>query len=165
MDGTTPTRRYRLAAAFRCNSKKDVQQLQDDLLKFYGSCLCGDVEFEVHGTFDSFLLCHCVYCQKDTGSAHAANLFSANARLRWLSGETQVTSFTLPGTRHTRSFCSGCGSALPIVQDNGEQLAVPAGSIDTDVPIEPIGHIFMSSKANWDDHLERIRTFDGLPDL
>ncbi len=134
-------------------------------MKFYGSCLCGDVRFEVDGAFDSFFLCHCGYCRKDTGSAHAANLFSANARLRWLSGETLVAHFTLPETRHARSFCSSCGSALPIVQNKGEQLVVPAGSLDADVPIEPIGHIFMSSKANWDDHLERIRKFDGLPEL
>jgi hypothetical protein len=40
-----------------------------------GSCLCGAVSFEVSGAFDSFFLCHCSRCRKDTGSAHAANLF------------------------------------------------------------------------------------------
>ena len=48
-----------------------------------GSCLCGTVRFKVEGEFDSFYLCHCQHCQKDTGSAHAANLFSSSAKLIW----------------------------------------------------------------------------------
>ena len=40
-----------------------------------GACLCGAVHFEIEGDFERFFLCHCEYCRKDTGSAHAANLF------------------------------------------------------------------------------------------
>ena len=47
---------------------------------YYGSCLCGNAKFEVQGKVDGFYLCHCRHCQKDTGSAHAANLFSKSAR-------------------------------------------------------------------------------------
>jgi hypothetical protein len=69
-----------------------------------GSCLCQQTKFEIAGDFESFYLCHCKHCQKDTGSAHAANLFSTTAKLTWLSGETKVKSFNLVGTRHSRSF-------------------------------------------------------------
>ena len=79
-----------------------------------GSCLCGSVNFEIDGDFDSFFLCHCSYCRKDTGSAHGANLFSSNAKLKWKSGQDLVKNFKLTGTRHTKSFCSECGSAMPI---------------------------------------------------
>ena len=129
----------------------------------YGSCLCGEVKFEVTGTFDGFFLCHCKFCQKDTGSAHAANLFSGNGKLRWLSGEKRVSSFNLPATRHARSFCSRCGSALPSIQMDGKQIVVPAGSLDSEVSTIPQGHIFVSSKANWDDQLEHVRKFEKLP--
>ena len=53
----------------------------------HGSCLCGAVRFEVTGAFESFFLCHCSRCRKDTGSAHGANLFSSTAKLAWLKGE------------------------------------------------------------------------------
>jgi hypothetical protein len=56
-----------------------------------GSCLCATVRFEIDGDLERFFLCHCEHCPKDTGSAHAANLFSGTARLRWLSGEDKVT--------------------------------------------------------------------------
>jgi len=128
-----------------------------------GSCLCGTVRFEVTGNFERFYLCHCEYCRKDTGSAHAANLFSGTAVLKWLSGQDKVTQFTLPSTLHSRSFCSICGSALPIVQMNGSLLVVPAGSLNSDVSIRPDAHIFVSSRASWDLALESIPSCAGLP--
>ena len=129
---------------------------------YSGSCLCGTVKFEIKGEFDSFYLCHCHHCQKDTGSAHAANLFSQSASLVWLSGEDAVTSFTLPGTRHSKSFCQLCGSALPGTSIPG-LLVVPAGCLDTKVSMRPAAHIFLSSKAAWDEGLGEVPGFEGLP--
>lgn len=128
-----------------------------------GSCLCGTVKFEVAGDFEHFYLCHCEYCRKDTGSTHAANLFSATAVLRWLSGEDKVTQFTLPSTRHSRAFCTICGSALPVVQMSGALLVVPAGSLNGEVTIRPSAHIFVSSRASWDRALESVPSIAGSP--
>ncbi|WP_071871557.1 GFA family protein [Atopomonas hussainii] len=128
-----------------------------------GSCLCGTVSFEISGDFDAFYLCHCQHCQKDTGSAHAANLFSQSAKLNWLSGAKAVTSFTLPGTRHHKSFCTFCGSALPSTLNAG-LLVVPAGCLDTQVSLLPNAHIFLASKAGWDDALESLPKFAGPPE-
>lgn len=127
-----------------------------------GSCLCGTVRFEVEGDFNSFYLCHCQHCRKDTGSVHAANLFSQSAKLVWRSGAEAVTSFTLPGTRHKKSFCKFCGSALPNTQIAG-LLVVPAGCLDTKVTMLPTAHIFFSSKAAWEEGLAEVPRFEGLP--
>lgn len=129
-----------------------------------GSCLCRAVRFEVDGDFEQFYLCHCEYCRKDTGSAHAANLFSSTARLKWLSGDSQVTVFKLPSTRHAKAFCSICGSALPHTQFNGSLLVVPAGSLDSEISLVPNAHLFMASKARWDEALERIPMLKALPE-
>lgn len=131
--------------------------------RYTGSCLCGEVRFEIAGEFEHFYLCHCEYCRKDTGSAHAANLFSSTAALKWVSGEDKVRQFNLPATRHNRCFCGTCGSALPMIQMNGQLLVVPAGSLDSELPMRPDAHLFMSSKACWDDALEKVPTFDRFP--
>lgn len=140
------------------SSGSDVQ------LTHTGSCLCGAVTFAIEGDFDSFYLCHCERCRKDTGSAHAANLFSSTAALRWLSGEDKVQTFNYLQEGHIKSFCSICGSALPNLQLDGTLLAVPAGCLDTDVPLRPQAHIFYSHRANWDHDLERVQRFDTLPE-
>lgn len=129
-----------------------------------GGCLCGAVRFEIQGEFDHFFLCHCERCRKDTGSAHGANLFASQASLVWLAGESAVRTFTLPGTRHCRSFCSHCGSAQPGLQMDGQLLVVPAGSLETDVPIPPNGHLFVASSANWDKGFEDLPKFETLPE-
>lgn len=132
-------------------------------MKHSGSCLCGHVTFEVEGDFERFFLCHCEHCRKDTGSAHAANLFSTTAHLKWLSGAEMVKAFDYQSSGHVKGFCSNCGSALPNIQMNGALLVVPAGSLDTDVFLKPQGHIFMDNKANWDKDLESVEAFPQLP--
>ncbi|MGD1933540.1 MAG: GFA family protein [Candidatus Phaeomarinobacter sp.] len=128
-----------------------------------GSCLCGEVHFEVSGKFQHFFLCHCGRCQKDTGSAHAANLFSSNATIKWLSGQDSIKEYVVPDTRHTKCFCPQCGAAVPSIQMNGTLLVVPAGSLDSPVEIRPTAHICVASRANWDRKLEDIPKIDALP--
>lgn len=126
-----------------------------------GSCLCGAVTYEVEGSFERFYLCHCSRCRKNTGSAHAANLFSSTARLTWLTGQENITSYRVPDTRHARSFCAICGSALPLA--SSRLLVVPAGSLDTGVALAPTGNIFSSSRAGWDHDLADAPEFEGFP--
>jgi hypothetical protein len=131
--------------------------------KYVGSCLCAEVRFEVIGDFERFFLCHCGRCRKDTGSAHAANLFSSTATLNWVSGEDKIKTFHLPSTRHERSFCSECGSAVPNVQMNGALLVVPAGSLDSVLETRPDAHICVASSAAWDRNLEDVPSIEDLP--
>lgn len=131
--------------------------------KHSGCCLCGEIRYEVEGDFEHFYLCHCEHCRKDTGSAHAANLLTSAAELKWLSGADKVRHFNLPSTRHSKSFCSICGSALPSIQMNGALLVVPAGSLDSKVLMRPEAHIFVASRADWDNALEDVPKLERYP--
>ncbi len=128
-----------------------------------GSCLCEKIRYEIEGGLDSFFLCHCQYCQKDTGAAYAANLFSTTAKLIWITGKDKIKTFNLPSTRHTKSFCIDCGSAVPTLQMEGKLLVVPAGGLDSELPLSPDAHIFCSSKAAWSNGLENVKKFDKFP--
>lgn len=131
--------------------------------KTAGACLCGAVAFEISGAFEAFFLCHCRRCRKDTGSAHAANLFSSTATIAWLSGQDKIRTYRVPGTRHEKSFCTECGAAVPTLQADGALLVVPAGSLDSPVEIRPTAHICCASRAEWDTELGAVPTLDGLP--
>ncbi|WP_430640400.1 GFA family protein [Bradyrhizobium arachidis] len=63
---------------------------------FRGSCLCGEVAFEVDGPFDCFVNCHCSRCRKATGTAHSCEVIVKASALRWLRGEASVVRFDLP---------------------------------------------------------------------
>jgi len=132
-------------------------------MKHKGSCLCKSIVFEIDGEFEDFYLCHCSRCRKDTGSAHASNLFSSSAKIILISGEDQVKTYRVEGSEHSKSFCPNCGSALPTLQMDGSLLVVPAGSLDTDPNISPKGHIFVESRASWDNNLEQIPKYPEYP--
>ena len=128
-----------------------------------GSCLCGKVEFTIQGQLQQFYLCHCSRCRKNSGSAHAATLFSTSATLSWHKGEELIKNFTLPNTQHQNSFCSECGAPLPNLQMKGTLLAIPAGSLDTAVTLRPNAHIFTQARAKWDTQLEALPEFPQQP--
>lgn len=128
-----------------------------------GACLCGGVTFEIDGAFTDFFLCHCTRCRKDTGSAHASNLFAPGGKVTWLSGQDLVRAFRLQESHHGKSFCAICGSALPDLQMDGMLLVVPAGSLDTPPELRPKAHICWESRANWDDDLGKLPKVEGLP--
>src|SRR5690554_3936716 len=132
-------------------------------MEYLGSCLCQGIKFKVTGDFESFYLCHCNYCRKDTGSAHAANLFSSTAKLEWTKTETEIRIFQPPESKNVKAFCANCGSALPNVQMDGKLIVVPAGCLDTKLEKRPDAHIFTASKACWDDALDDIKKFEQLP--
>jgi hypothetical protein len=129
---------------------------------YSGSCLCKKVVFAIDAEFGGFFLCHCSRCRKVTGTAHGANLFAQTFELKWISGVESVKTYRLPESRFTKSFCEACGSGLPFVGVSG-RLVVPAGSLDSDVDVKPSAHIFVGSKANWDQDLDLVERIDALP--
>lgn len=132
--------------------------------KYQGSCLCGEVKFELSGDFQSFFLCHCTRCQKDTGSAHAANLFAKANTLTWLQGESDVKTYQHLNSMHAKSFCQKCGSALPTIAESINSVVVPAGSLDSPISIEPTAKIFVSRCANWSKNLGNVLSYKELPE-
>ncbi|WP_336605073.1 GFA family protein [Phenylobacterium aquaticum] len=74
-----------------------------------------------------------------------------------------IRTYQAPSTRHQRSFCGVCGSAVPGLQSGGALLVAPAGSLDGEIDIRPAAHICFASRASWDERLEEIPRMDGLP--
>jgi hypothetical protein len=120
---------------------------------FRGSCICGEVAFEVEGPFDLFLNCHCSRCRKATGTAHSCEVIVKASALRWLRGETSVMRFDLPQARSfATAFCKTCGSPMPHLTRSGREAIVPAGGFDEPLGAAPDRHVHWSSRADWYVH-------------
>jgi hypothetical protein len=115
-----------------------------------GSCLCGAVRFEISGETTPIGMCHCSKCRKVSGVASSASLMAGSDRFRWLAGEDRIAKFAFPdGWGAWR--CSVCGSPLPKLHPSGGAYWVPAGVLDSDPGVGVAGHIFVGSKAPWDE--------------
>ena len=132
--------------------------------KLGGSCLCGAVTFEISNRFEHFQLCHCLHCQKTTGTAHASNLFTDPQHITWLTGEELVRRYDVPGRRISNAFCGACGSRVPFLSLSGDVLAVPAGTLDGTPSIAPQANIFWPERASWYEAGVAAERYDEFAD-
>jgi hypothetical protein len=115
-----------------------------------GSCLCGDVAFELSGKPQRMVNCHCSRCRRGRSAAHATNAAWPLDAFRWVRGETQVADFKLPDARYfATAFCRRCGSGVPRTSTDLGVVIVPAGSLDDDPGARASEHIHVGSKASW----------------
>ena len=131
-----------------------------------GSCLCGAIQIEITGKTTDLGMCHCSLCRKVSGVASNCNLMTGRDGLTWVSGEDRITKFELPsGWGPWR--CSVCGSPVPKLHPDGGAYWVPAGLLDSDPEVRVQGHIFVGSKAPWDeiadDRPKFAEGFDNKP--
>jgi hypothetical protein len=129
-----------------------------------GSCLCGEVAFEVEGAPQRFFYCHCSRCRRGRSAAHGANVFFRPEQFRWVRGESLVKYYKDPTARFfSVSFCEKCGSGAPRVNREMNFAAAPAGTLDTDPIIKPQARIYVGSKAGWLDLTDAIPRFEEMP--
>jgi len=130
-----------------------------------GSCLCGEVAFELDEPPAVLVHCHCSRCRKARSAAHNANAFIASEHLRWLRGAERVRRYQLPeAERFATYFCERCGSCMPRPAHEGHPTyAIPAGSLDDDPGIRPSLHIWCGSKAPWFEITGDLPRFDENP--
>jgi hypothetical protein len=129
-----------------------------------GRCLCGKVAFELRGQAERLHNCHCSRCRKARSAAHATNAFFRVGQLTWLRGEEDTVTFALPGAkRFGQAFCRHCGGSVPRVVAASGYVVVPCGSLDASPGIPVTSHIFVGSKAPWDEITDAIPRFDALP--
>ena len=128
-----------------------------------GSCLCGNVAFEVAGQPLKFIYCHCRSCQKSTGSIHAANLAFPRDSITWVRGEELIEKFvdTNENPGFPRRFCRTCGSPVPKLSRNGEFWVVPSGTLDSDPGMRPQANIYWAEHATWYVPADQIPKNDG----
>lgn len=108
-----------------------------------GSCLCGQITYEVHGTLRPVVGCHCQQCRKTSGHYVAAT----SARRDLVVVEGSVTWFRASDTAR-RGFCAICGSSL-FWDGPGENLSIHAGTLDGETGLRLVGHIFCADKGDY----------------
>ena len=128
-------------------------------LPLTGACLCGGVRFEVTAPLHSASYCHCMRCQRRTGTAASAQARIVPGSLRVTAGEELLRSFE-PEGGWPKVFCVRCGGQLwSQSPDDTELRSVRLGTFDTDPGIRPSFRQFTAYAASWepipDDDLPR----------
>jgi hypothetical protein len=114
------------------------------------SCRCGQLRVTTSGGPDRISVCHCLACQKRTGSAFSA-------QMRWpaecveIEGESKQWIRTADSGQQTiYNFCPECGSTVHYRGGNfPDVIAVPLGAFD-DPYVCGIDHsVWEERKHDW----------------
>jgi len=128
-----------------------------------GSCLCGKVKIEVADEFKYMGNCHCSECRKFTGSDYSSAGGVALDKLIVIEGEEHIQTYQKSANTEL-SFCHHCGSSLYSKKNNGI-VNVRLGILD-DIPADkPSFHIFVGSKAPWNEITDELKQFEAEPKL
>ena len=148
-------------------------------MRIRGSCLCGNVRFEIDQAIGPFELCHCRRCRKMSGAAALPAVGVNVEDYTFLSGREFVTTYAAPilhqPPAYHSMFCSNCGSPVPPPDPAGDWIEIAAGLFDDDVGLKPDKHIFVEHVPDWDEiedslprytrrELYKLRTGNVLPD-
>ncbi len=125
-----------------------------------GACLCGGYAFEVNGEFSEMVDCFCSMCRKAHGAAFATFVGCKAEDFTLRKGKELIGKYQ-SSEQGTRSFCTVCGSNLPMMGETN--VYIPAGLLDSDPGVRTSAHLFASSKAAWVDIHDDAPQFDGYP--
>lgn len=133
-------------------------------MKHKGSCLCGGVQYEIHGELRDVLNCHCSMCRKLHASAFRTRAKVNAADWKTTKGDELIRFYESSPGEH-KGFCSNCGSSIYTRFDSNPGIyGFPLGTLDTDPGIKAERHVFVGSKAPWydiTDDLPQHLTFDS----
>jgi len=128
-----------------------------------GGCACGAIRYTLTAAPMIVHACHCIDCQRLSGSAFALNLW-IERRFVEPSGAAPVAFDVPPGSsgkRHEVFACAKCGTQLwnKYHAAPGDTVLLRAGTLDDPAAITPDVHIFTRSKAPWLELPEGARVF------
>ena len=94
--------------------------------------------------------CHCLNCQRQTGSAFVINLLIEADRVEVVSGTPQPVDAPRDSGPPQRIYrCPDCQVAVFSHYSRPQVLFVRGGTLDDPTGIEPDVHIYTRSKVGW----------------
>lgn len=117
-----------------------------------GGCLCGEVRFAVSTDPMRVTVCHCHFCQRNTGTAFMVEPVFAKTAFQLLSGTPRTYDVVSSGSgkRVTTHFCGTCGARVLLTFERfPDAVGTFAGSFDDPnrlgLASDTMRHVFTAS--------------------
>ncbi|MGO1118626.1 GFA family protein [Rhodovibrionaceae bacterium A322] len=127
-----------------------------------GECFCGEIRYQISGTLSPGRSCHCSRCRKAFSGAGSAMTMIDPQSFSWLQGQESISRY-INKAGIGLGFCRICGSTL-CAFNQGDVMGITLGCLNDDPAVEIADHIFVGSKACWDDIGGTAPQYDSWPD-
>jgi hypothetical protein len=131
-----------------------------------GGCACGALRYRLTSAPMFVHCCHCLDCQRQTGSAFAINALVEADRIVVSGGDpTPVAMPTDSGRPHHILRCARCQTALwSEYGGRAEVRFVRVGTLDDPAALQPDVHIYTRSRVPWVALPSSVPAFDAYYD-
>ena len=136
--------------------------------RFEGGCACGRVRYRLTSEPLFVHCCHCLNCQRQTGSAFVVNLLIETDRVELVAGEPVAVAVPRDphGEREQVIFrCPTCQIALYSLYTTPFVRFFRAVTLDDPSWVRPDVHIYTRSKVPWLTLPESVPAFDVYYDM
>jgi hypothetical protein len=125
------------------------------------SCSCGQLKVEADGEPIRISMCHCLECQRRTGSAFGAQARFPKAAVRVSGASTKYTRTADSGNRIHFHFCPTCGSTVYYELDRApDSIAIALGAFADPAFPAPKISVYEARKHAWVGLPEDIEHMD-----
>jgi hypothetical protein len=115
-----------------------------------GGCACGIVRYRLSSEPLFVHCCHCLNCQRQTGSAFVINLLIETDRVEIYALAPQPVDVPRDDGSVQRIFrCPNCQVAVFSEYGHSGVRFVRGGTLDDPTGVEPNVHIYTRSKVGW----------------
>ena len=131
-----------------------------------GGCACGAIRYRLESDPLFIHCCHCLNCQRQTGSAFVINLMIEASRVEMVAGAPRPVEVPRDDGSAQRIFrCPNCQVAVFSEYGRPEVRYVRAGTLDQPSEVTPDVHIFTKSKVSWLTIPESTPAFEVYYDM
>lgn len=113
-------------------------------------CQCGQLQVEMPGPSPAVVACHCIDCQRRSGSPFGVAVYYPTAMLT-ISGTARLyTRTTAAGGEFRSYFCPDCGSTVHMDGDkNAGMTGIPVGALADPRFPPPVRSVWEQSMHEW----------------
>jgi hypothetical protein len=135
-------------------------------MRVEGQCHCGAITYEAEVEPDTIGVCHCLDCQRLTGSAFRASILAPAGSFRILKGKPrQYIKTADSGANRLHAFCEICGSPVyACAIDNPQIYSLRVGALNQRQELgRPTRQIWTKRRLPWVPTLEGVPAVEGQP--
>jgi hypothetical protein len=137
-------------------SRNTSLKLKGDSVKIDGHCHCGEIAFEAEADPNMMSICHCLDCQRLTGSAFRASIPAEHFRLLRGAPKSYVKTAD-SGNKRRHAFCGTCGTPVfACAVENPQSYSLRVGTITQRAAFSPRRQIWRRSALSWVDTLATL---------
>ncbi|WP_437335437.1 GFA family protein [Sorangium sp. So ce394] len=114
------------------------------------SCSCGKLSAEVDGEPIRVSVCHCLACQRRTGSVFGAQARFDRANVKIKGQGKDFVRIGDEGTKSTFTFCPECGATVYYAMAGHEDvIAIPVGAFADPAFPGPTSSVYEERMHGW----------------